>query len=130
MKLQLAYRFSGEDRNKIVNELRGMVKVLEGNGHNVYCLILDKNAIGLSKASSIINAFLHVDSQDVLISWVKSSDKSEGQLLETGYALGRGKKLILLVQKKAETSLRSLADRVIQYDGYDDLLLKLNGKLK
>ena len=68
---------------------------------------------------------------DILLALVESQEKGEGMLIESGYAKGLGKKVI--VAKKPEGRailLKAIADYNIEYTNFDELKEKLNATLK
>ncbi len=120
-KIQLAYKYTGENHEEICNLLTKLKKILELNGHEVYVPILNLNR-PKNKRELFIDTLEKIKNQDVLISIVKSSEKSERMLMEIGHAIGLKKKVIALLQKNINnTHLRELADKVIEFDTIKDL---------
>ncbi len=116
MKIQLAYRVSGENREEVIKTLKGLCAVLEDAGHKTYCPILD------SKFNGIRGTLKHLDKNDALLVYAKSEKKSEGMLLETGYAKGRGKRLFLAIKRGLDYKhTRALADVIFEYADMRDL---------
>ncbi len=120
VKIQLAYKVSGERREEVVETLKGLCAVLEKAGHETYCPILDPNSNGIN------GTLRHLDESNVLLLYVKSEDKSEGMLLEAGYAKGRGKRLILAIKRGLDYKhTRAIADVILEYENLKDLGIKL-----
>ena len=90
MKIQLMYKFTGEDFSEIIGILRETKDVLESKNHDVYIPALDES-MTLADRESPENTFRHIDDCDCVLSIIRSSNKSEGQLLELGYSRARGK---------------------------------------
>src|SRR3989344_4543187 len=114
MKIQLAYRFTGEDREKVIEILKKIVDILENKDHDVYCSALDSNIVNTEK-EIFENAFKKLNDADVLLILMISEDKSEGMLMEAGYATAKGKKIILAIKKDVQnTHLRELIDDILE----------------
>jgi len=87
---------------------------LESAGHGYYCSFLDKEMRkDIGKQERIENAFKKIDELDGVIALAKSDDKSEGMLLEYGYAAAKGKKIILFIKMGGEVEYRKqfISDR-------------------
>ena len=71
-----------------------------------------------------------LDDSDCILAFVKSEEKSEGMLIEIGYALAKRKKFILAIKKDIETTfIKEMADQIIEFEGLNELYNKLS-KLK
>jgi len=128
MKLWLSHKVSGEDRNQLEKEMRGICIKLEEIGISYYCSFLDVEMRSeKSKKELIENAFGKIGEFDGVLAIVKSEDKSEGMLIEIGYAIAKNKKFILAIKKgiMEERYVRALANQIIEFDNPDDLLNKL-----
>ena len=125
MKFFLSYRFTGEDPVKLKPILESIQKALEARGHTNYCTFewqshfRDKK---LSNREILHHAFAELLGADVLLAFINSPEKSEGMLLEIGYALGKGKKVYVLIRRGVETVfVRAIADRAIEFDKVDEI---------
>lgn len=129
MKLFLSYRFTGEDPKELEAALTKVKSALEAAGHSVYCSFWDESMFREKNHSNndiLTHSFKIIDGSDGLLAFVKSSEKSEGMLIEVGYALARGKRLILAVQKDVKTVFaREMAHQVVEFTDVDDLAAKL-----
>jgi len=124
MKIQLAYKFTGENKEKLL-ELLGKIKKILEEKHEVYIPALNKGK-PVDEAELLIDTFKHIDEADVLIAVIKSNEKSEGMLLEIGYALGKNKKVIgVLNNEVTETRVRGIVSEVIIFLDEEDLLNKI-----
>lgn len=125
MNIQLAYKFTGEDKNKLLVLLKNICLELENLGHRVYCPALDNNK-PKDKKGIYLSTLNKIEKTDVLIAIKNSEEKSEGMLLEIGHALGLKKKVILLINKKVKnTHLRELVDKVIEYSNENEMIKNL-----
>lgn len=128
MKVFLAYKFNGEDINKlneIMPKLCGHIKRL---GHDYFCS-LDKEEFfkqkGFNQAEILKYVFDELKKSDHLIVFVKSENVSQGMLLEIGYALAHEKKITLLIKKGlSQRYLRDLADEIIEFDDFKEFNFK------
>jgi len=129
MKIFLAYRFIGEDIGELSDNLEKIRAGLEGAGHQVLCpfwrhdFFVQQN---YDRRQIMEYSHEEIDRADLFLAFIKSSARSEGMLLEAGYALAKNKPVITAVKKDAETTfLRDLADRVIEFDDLENLLGQL-----
>ena len=127
MKIQLAYKMTGENREEVIGMLKKIKEVLEGRGLEVYVPELSP-ARPDSKKELYLDTLEKLNGADVLLAIIKSNEKSEGMLMEIGYAMGKGKKIIAAVcDCVKDTHLRELVNLVVEFDGVDDLYGKLKG---
>jgi len=125
MNIQIAYRYSGEDEQKLLDSLRTIVKILEKQNHKVYVPILDP-LHSEEKRELFYHVLERIKKIDALLAIVKSNEKSEGMLMEIGCALSNKKKLILAIQKDVKTAhLKLLASQIIEFSDLDELYSKL-----
>lgn len=125
MKVQLAYRYTGEDREKLTALLEEIRRTLESSGNTVWVPELDP--LRPSSIKELFNkTFRKLDECDVLLVILRSTEKSEGMLMEVGYAIARGKKIWLAVQDTVKnTRLRDFADFITEFSSDGDLCMKL-----
>ena len=127
MKWFIAHKVSGEDYEQLEEEMKQFCSKLTESGHEYYCSFLDRTMRKTeSKEEKIKNAFDKIDSLDGILIMIKSDAKSEGMLLEAGYAIAKGKKFVLLIKEGATANyLRALANHVIEFNDNNDLLEKI-----
>ncbi len=129
MKILIAYRFTGEDPVELGETLGKIAGVLREAGHTVYCSIEDEVRFSSEKRTNgdiMRHAFEQLSSSDIVLAFVRSDEKSEGMLLEVGYAMGKGKRIALALKRGTKTtSIQDMADPVIEFDSVDDLCEKL-----
>jgi nucleoside 2-deoxyribosyltransferase len=125
MKIQLAYKYTGEDKQKVVSLLEKVRETLKKRGCETYVPVFDKS-VPESKKELFNRTLNKIDEQDILLVLLFSEDKSEGMLLEIGYCLAKQKKFILAINKDIKnTHLRDLADDIIEFLNLEDLIEKL-----
>jgi nucleoside 2-deoxyribosyltransferase len=134
MKIFFSYRFTGEDPKKLKGTIKDICASLEQTGHKVSCSFWDTEN-GFFQKNDYTNkqileyAFQELDTSDAVFIFIKSEEKSEGMLLEVGYALAKGKKLVLAIKKDIQTTfLRELADEVIEFENINQLNTNLRKK--
>ncbi len=129
MKILVAYRFTGEDPAELAITMGKLLQVLRGNSHEVYCSIEDEEWFKGSKRTNrdiMEHAFRKLDDVDVLLAFIRSDDKSEGMLLEVGYAFGKEKRFVLALKRGAKTtSIHEMADPLIEFDTIEELCERL-----
>jgi len=102
---------------------------LATSGHSTFCSF-DKNAFfdenKYSYKQILDYALRELDESDVVLAFVKSPEKSEGMLLELGYAMATGKKIILALKEGAKpVFLPEIASTVIHFSDLPELYSKL-----
>jgi len=127
MKIQLAYRFTGEDTEKLLEELKKIKVILEAKGHEVYIPVLDLDKPE-DKKELYLGTLDKINNTDIFLALIKSEDRSEGMLMEIGHAFGAGKKIIAAINNTVNnTHLREFAEEVIEFNDIEDLYNKLEG---
>lgn len=129
MKIYIAYKFSGENQEELVRTLIEISGKLEEKGHKVYFACKEETLFKEKKfsAKQILNhALKELDNADCIFVFVKSNEKSEGMLIEIGYALAKGKKIILAMKQGVNLYFtEDIADKVIEFENIPDLLKQL-----
>lgn len=127
MKYFIAHKVSGEDHIQLEKEIKIICSAIKKSGHQYYCSFLDdKMRSNKNKNNLLENAFNKIDEADGIMLIVKSEDKSEGMLIELGYALAKGKKVILLIHNNVKkTYLREISDSVVEFSNINELSKKL-----
>ena len=129
MKIQLAYKFSGQDEEELVKILTRISSRLEKFGHEVYFACKEEDLFrnkNFTPKQILIHTLNNLDDADCLLVFVRSNEKSEGLLLETGYAIAKKKKIILVIKKGITRHFtEGIADKKIEFEDIDDLLNKL-----
>jgi len=125
MKIQMAYKFTGEDPEVLMEQLRKIVFILEGFDHEVYCPCFDMDK-PTEKKDLFFGTLKKIEGCDAIFALIKFEDKSEGMLMEVGHAWGLDKKLIVAIQDDVHnTHLRGFADQLIEFCDIEDLYGKL-----
>lgn len=133
MKIFIAYRFTGEDPVVLQKTMTKICQAVSAAGHETYCSI-DKEEFFQAQNYTVNQimeqALKDLDRHDALLAFVNSDNKSEGMLIEVGYALAKGKQIILAKRKGVHAhSLEGVASRLIEFEDLEDLNQQLS-KLK
>lgn len=122
MKLYVAYRFTGEDPKELDETLKHICNLLTKAGHNNYCSFFDPDMLNLGNKNVMTKALKEIDKSDCLVVFIKSEDKSEGMLMEIGYALAKKKKIFLLIKQGVKTTfVREIADKIVEFKNLKEL---------
>jgi nucleoside 2-deoxyribosyltransferase len=127
MKFFIAFKFTGEEQEKIRDNLKKVCSALEELGHSYYCTFFDEGLPKEDIKDLFNHAFEKLENSDIILVLVNSNEPSEGMLMEIGYALAKGKRVILAIDKGiGTTKTRDLIDEIIEFEDFDDLAVKLN----
>lgn len=131
MKIFLSYRFTGEDPDQLRIIIHDLCSSLEKAGHQTFCAFWKGDFYkdnGFTKRQILEHALGELDSSDIYLAFIRSEDKSEGMLIEAGYAIAKGKKFYLAIKNDTRTTfIREMADKVIEFGTLDELYSKLSG---
>jgi len=130
MKIFLSYRFTGEDQKELASTIGAVTNSLRENSHEVYCSLEDEGWFREKKHTNseiMEHAFQKINESDLLLAFIRSNDKSEGMLVEIGYAIGKGKRFALALRRGAQTtSIHEMANPLIEFESIPELCQKLN----
>src|SRR5665213_1839035 len=114
MKVFLSYRFTGEDSAELKQIHEGIEKALLANGHTQWCSFGYEDYFkeqNYTNKQIMEHSLAELDKADTILAYIKSDQKSEGMLLEIGYALAKNKRFILAIKKGIKTtSIAQIAD--------------------
>lgn len=133
MKVFLSYRFTGENPEVLKETIHNICASLEKVGYNHFCSFWKGDFFNENKFThkQILDYALNeLEKSDIYLAFIKSKDKSEGMLIEAGYALAKKKKIYLAIKKGIRTAfMREIADKIIEFGTLEELYKKLK-KLK
>ena len=127
-KIFIGQAVTGQDIKSLQKEMEKIYDVLSQAGYKPYSTLEEEeNENSFEKAGDWINhAFKVIDEHDIFLAIVRTEHRSEGMLMEIGYVLSKKKKLVLAVKKDVKnTYIGDLADEVIEWDNFEDLVKKL-----
>jgi len=129
MKVFISYRFTGEVVTELQNMLSEITKSLEIATHESWHSMLDETSFrqkNFTNKQIMDHSLTRLNDADVFLAVVKSDEKSEGMLVEIGYAIAKGKPFILAVKEGVKTtSIAQMANQVIVFKDLDELYEKL-----
>lgn len=130
MKVFISYRFTGESKEDLDNLLIPIKTTLDGRGIDLYCNYFDSDLAVRSKNFApqdyVFDAFSTLNNCQLLIALIKSSDKSEGMILEVGYAIAKGIPVVAAVKDGVNgTYLPGMAKGKIEWSTNEDLCKKI-----
>lgn len=125
MRIMVSYKCTGEPIDKLDCLLSTVCSTLCSIGEDPYCMHLAKASGLMSQkipSEMMKIAFAKINESDALLVIQASESRSEGMLMEVGYAIAN--KMPILVATHSSVSLTylpSLADVSIIYDDIDHL---------
>lgn len=129
MKIFLSYRFTGEDIKKLETIIKNICSKLEELEHTCYCSLWDEDYFQKNRYSNtqILNHALgKLDDSDIYLAFINSNEKSEGVLIEAGYALAKKKIIYSAIRKGVKTTfVKELSDKNIDFSSLNELIEKL-----
>ena len=128
MKIYLAYRFTGEDPKVLREDMDRISIALVDMRHEVYCSFDREQFFKDSKFTGkmIVEYSLDkMDGCDAVMAYIKSPEKSEGLLIEMGYAIAKGKAIYLLTGNGVKTTyLHEIAKKHVVFSEPSEITQK------
>ena len=125
MKIALSYKFTGEDYSELKKFLDNVCSSLKAAGHEPWGAYTKKEEFDKNKTSLkeiMLTALGFIDKSDCHLVIINSQEKSEGMLIEIGYALAKKKKIFLLIKRGVKTTfVREIADKILEFDNLKEL---------
>lgn len=132
MQIYIAYKFSGQDKKKLKETLTDISNILGNKNYKSFIFFRDVENWGeipMTSSQVITQAFQQLKKADILFALVADSEKSEGLLLEVGFAKALGKKIVLAIKDDVRAVfLKDVADLIISFNNLEDLQVKLKEK--
>ncbi|MDD5738837.1 MAG: nucleoside 2-deoxyribosyltransferase [Candidatus Pacebacteria bacterium] len=129
-KIFLSYRITGENREELKIIMKRICQGIETAGFGCFYSFQKEGYFqenNFTKKQILEYALKEIDKTDCVLVIVKSQEKSEGMLLEVGYALAKNKKIVLAIKKDIQTVfLQEMANSIIEFENLDDLNDKLS----
>ncbi|MDO8524115.1 MAG: nucleoside 2-deoxyribosyltransferase [bacterium] len=129
-KIFLSYRITGEDREGLIVVMKRIYQSIEVAGFECFYSFQKEDYFqknNFTKKQILEYALKEIDKADCVLVIIKSQEKSEGMLLEVGYAIAKNKKIILATKKDIQTVfLREMANSIIEFENLEDLNNKLS----
>ena len=129
-KIFISYRITGEDREELKTTMQRICQSIETVGFDCFYSFQKDDFFqenNFTKKQILEYAPKEIDKADCVLVVVKSQEKSEGMLLEIGYALAKNKKIVLAIKKDIQTVfLCEMASSIIEFENLDDLNARLS----
>lgn len=126
MKIQIQYKFRGNNKEKLMADLKKLDELLTKKGHTIYIAHKDLQDWGNKKvdASDLMSQTLRlIDDSDATLALFWNLEPSEGRGFEIGYAKGTGKKTILAIHKDHRDEFtEAWFDKVIVFEEIEDIV--------
>jgi nucleoside 2-deoxyribosyltransferase len=129
----ISYRFTGADPADVDALLAPVSASLREAGHDVYVNFYDHDLQSLAAKETldpedyIFRALAFMDECDFVIVLLNSDEKSEGMLIEVGYALARGIPVVVAIKEGVtRTYLPRLSTTHFSWKENDDLVRSLS----
>jgi nucleoside 2-deoxyribosyltransferase len=130
MIVYIAYKFADVDKFALKEKLKALSKAIEEKGNKTKIFFRDVQDWGdkaIKEQEILPKAYEMIKESDAIFAFVDGGEKSEGQLFEVGFGKAKGKKLILAIKDGlGYRFLRMLADEVIEFENFDDLINQIN----
>lgn len=129
MKLFLSFRYTGETVESLQEFLYPLRDAFAARAHEVYLSLDDLETWGqnsLSMQEKFARTFHSLAESEALVVVVRSGDRSEGMLMEVGYAVAQKKPICLAVVAGTDTYIRVVATKVVEFTSQTDLLAKID----
>ncbi len=129
MRIFISYRYTGETTDGLQNFFYPVRDALLKRGFAVYLSLDDLDTWGqneLALSEKFVRTFQALTDSDCLLVITRTTDRSEGLLMEVGFALGQHKPVVLMVQTDVQTYVRDVASLVVEFQDHSDLLNQLN----
>lgn len=126
MRYYVAYKFlEYSDKEVLKERLENISSIIEKSGNETFIFYRDEQKWGtVSMLPNVVisRAFEQLSNSDVLFVFVDSDEKSEGMLLECGFAKALNKKIVLVIKKGINLRfLKSICDVFIEFDDVSEL---------
>jgi nucleoside 2-deoxyribosyltransferase len=133
MRVFISVRFTGEEPSAVDSMVKQISDALSRAGHKPVDMIQSEPLFEREHYTNrqiMLHALKELDNCDALLCVLRSDEKSEGMLMEVGYALAKGKRIIVEVRDDVtKTYLPDMAEITFRFSNTEDLREKLT-KLK
>lgn len=124
----IAYRHTGEDILELEKRVSTIDMALAAKGIKSYATLSDEGEFqdnNISAGQIMDRAFQKIAAMDGLFVLIADSSKSEGQLMEIGFALALKKPVVVARHKDAVTYVHELTNLSFEYTDMTDLSIKI-----
>lgn len=133
-KVFISYKLTGNNKNEVYDDILKITSCCSEVGLETYASILELEKIS-KKYKEPREIFKYVidklKNSDIVLIYLNSNKKSEGILLEVGYAMAYNKPVILLKKQGVKSYfVESIANKVINYKSEESKIINLEKYLK
>ncbi len=124
----IAYKFSGEDMMTLSRRIRTVQEALATHGIKAYATLAEEERFKekqLTIKQIFDLAFQKINAADGLFVLQAGNERSEGQLVEIGYALAKNKPIIVARKLGVKSYIHEFASHDILYTDLADLSRKI-----
>jgi nucleoside 2-deoxyribosyltransferase len=129
-KIFLSYKFTGEVLVDLQKNLGLITDVLRKRGYTVFCSIEREEKYQASKYTVkqiMDDAIQELDKAELLFVFNNSDVRSEGMLIEMGYALAKGLPIVLAARKGINiNSSKGIANTLMEFESIEDLVSQIS----
>ena len=126
-KIFVGQAVTGQDMPKLMAEMKKVYDVLSQKGLEPYSTLEEEGKNRFKKAGDWVeHSFKVIDESQICLVIIRTDHRSEGLLMEIGYILAKKKRFILAIKYDVKkTYLRDMAEEIIEWENFEDLLIKL-----
>lgn len=128
-KVFVSYKFTGEALSELEKNMGMIIAALREKGYQVFCNIESEAKYRKDKFTSqqiMADALENLEKSEVVFVFNNSDSRSEGMLIEIGYAVAKQIPIILAARKGISVnSSKSVSSKVIEFESMDDLLIQI-----
>ena len=126
-KLFIGQAVTGQDIKILQFEMEKITTALSTKDVEIYSTLKLEGKNNFKSAGDWVkHAFDVIDNSDLFLAILRTEHRIEGLLMEVGWCLSKKKKFILAIKDDVKnTYLRDMADEVIEFKDFNDLLTKL-----
>lgn len=124
MKHFIAYRMTGDDPVAVRERVGALKEALREAGHEVYENASKSDEFhqrGMTPRQIMDDGFSELDECDALFVLIAGPERSEGMLMEVGYAYAKGMPITVAVKHGVDTYVDTMGDTVIRWSEPADL---------
>jgi len=129
MRVFIAHRLTGENLPELQKQLEQLSDIVSALGHKPFIFWRDieewvPNALPMEQI--LEQCLAEIDKSDMVFVFAHSDEKSEGMLIECGYAKARNKRFIVAIREGVQQQwLQYLGDTTLHFENIHDLSTKM-----
>jgi nucleoside 2-deoxyribosyltransferase len=129
MRIYIAYKFTGQDKELLKKRLHRLADSIEQNGHETFVFYRDIVEWGtkpMERKDIMPIALKELQKSDLLLLYIEEYSKSTGVGLEVGYAKASQIPIILAAPKNEDCDyLMGLYDEFVEFEDFEDLVKQI-----